>query len=141
MSYFTWKLELVSNILQLIVGSQKLLLLMTKYWKFLWLLTLVRLMDMIRCLSWCWNYVTNLLLQPYPYWSIISLIQGFFQTLRRSQILCLFTKKGASWWLIIIDQYSCKSSLLNCMPFVLSRANMSCVLACSHANMSCVLLC
>ena len=31
-----------------------------------------------------------------PYCSRIVLIQGLFQTLGRSQILCLFTKKGTS---------------------------------------------
>ena len=42
------------------------------------------------------NYVTNLSLNPNPYCSRIALIQGLSQTLGRSQILCLFTKKGTN---------------------------------------------
>ena len=78
------------------LGSPKLLLLMIKYWKFLGFLTLTRLMDMTKYQSECWNHVTNLLLHSYPYCSRILLIQGLSQTLGRSQILCLFTKKGTS---------------------------------------------
>ena len=51
--------------------------------------------------------MTNLSLHHYPYCSRIVLIEGLSQTLGRSQLLCLFTKKGTNRSLIIIDQSPC----------------------------------
>ena len=74
----------------------KPILLMTKYWKFFGLLILIRLIDMMRYQSECWNYVKNLSLHSYQYCFRIVLIQGVSETLGKSQILCLFIKKGTS---------------------------------------------
>ena len=75
-------------------GSPKLLLLMDKYWKILRALDINKARGhdeiSIRTLKLC----DNLSLHPYPYCSRIVLIQGLSRTLERSQILCLFTKKG-----------------------------------------------
>ena len=56
--------------------------------------------------------MTNLSLHPYPYCSRILLIQGLFQTLGRSQILCLFTKSSKQI-VDIIDQSPCYLFLEN----------------------------
>ena len=97
--------------------SPKLLLLMTKHWKFSGLLTLIRLMNIMKYQSECWHYVTNLLLHPSPYCSRIVLIQGLSQTPGRSQILCIFIIFLEDLNFKSFTSFSYKISLIKCMIY------------------------
>ena len=75
---------------------------------------------MIKCRPECGNYVTFLSLHAYPYCSRIVLTQRLSQTLERSQILRLFTKKRTSRQLIIINQSPCYPFLGNFLKELIS---------------------